>query len=67
MRTAILALIFSIPVSLTADMIGVWFGEADAAVDPCAAPVKAVSPTVMPKFDKAAPIKRPSRHRLRTA
>ena len=67
MRTAILALIFAIPVSLTADLIGVVFDEAEASVEPCTAPIHAAPQVLPPKAKSAQPIRRPAERFIRAA
>lgn len=67
MKTAILALVFAIPVSLVADFIGLALGEADAAIEPCVAPVHATPEVMPPKAQTGTPEKRPSRRFIRTA
>ncbi|MBS0123531.1 hypothetical protein [Thetidibacter halocola] len=67
MRTAILALILAVPVSLTADLIGLAIGEGNASEVPCIAPVHAVPEVMPPQVESDTPVPRPSRHHLRTA
>ena len=65
MRTALLALAFAVPVSLTADLIGMAFGAAEP--EPCATPAKAVPEVLPPAASSDKQIKRPHRRWLRTA
>ena len=66
MRVAILALILSIPVSLTADVIGMAFGAEQEGAAPCATPARETPAVLPPKVENDKPVKRPSRRYLRT-